>query len=134
MESDSRYSCDVPAPGGTEREIEVDPRQVQEVLAILIDNALKFSPEGSEVKAWYEQDVSQTTFFVADRGPGVPDEDRQKIFERFYQVEGVQHHSKPGLGLGLYVAKRFVEAHGGSIELESRDGGGSLFSFTIPSA
>ncbi len=74
----------------------------------------------------FEQVVS-----VLDRGEGVPDEERLKIFDRFYQVEDVLHHSI-GLGLGLYIATEIVEAHGGRIWCEPREGGGSAFRFSIP--
>jgi signal transduction histidine kinase len=69
---------------------------------------------------------------VSDRGPGVPEDARERVFERFYQVDDVLHHSKPGVGLGLYIARAIVAGHGGSIECLPRDGGGAVFRFTIP--
>jgi K+-sensing histidine kinase KdpD len=67
-----------------------------------------------------------------DRGWGVPEEESEKIFERFYQVGDVKHHSTEGIGLGLHIAREIVEAHGGSIRHEPREGGGSIFRFTLP--
>jgi len=67
-----------------------------------------------------------------DRGIGIPEEHRDRLFERFFQVEDALHHSTPGLGMGLYIAREIVEAHGGIIWYEPRDGGGSTFHFTIP--
>lgn len=110
-----------------------DESKVQAVLAILLDNALKFSA-GRQVEAWFEHLDSQTVFSVADRGIGIPDDDRDLIFERFYQVGLASHHSLPGMGLGLYIARIIVEAHGGWIRVEPRDGGGSVFTFAIPDA
>ncbi len=110
----------------------VDPVRLQEVLAILIENAAKYTPEGETVEIWFEQDDGGTVLTVADRGPGVPEKDRERIFERFYQVEDVMHHSKPGIGLGLHIARYIVDAHGGWIKMEPRDGGGTLFSFMVP--
>lgn len=68
---------------------------------------------------------------VMDRGNGIPAESRTKVFDRFYQVEDALHHSKPGMGLGLYIASQIVDAHGGRVWVEPRDGGGSVFRFTV---
>jgi two-component system, OmpR family, sensor histidine kinase VicK len=68
---------------------------------------------------------------VLDRGMGVPEEARELIFERFYQVEEVKHHSSVGLGLGLYIARQIVEAQDGTIEHVPREGGGSVFRFNL---
>jgi len=69
---------------------------------------------------------------VLDRGEGVPEGERERIFERFYQVGDAEHHSVPGIGLGLYIARRIVEAHGGRLWYEPREGGGSAFRFSLP--
>ena len=64
--------------------------------------------------------------------PGILEPDRERVFEPFYQVEDTLHHSKPGMGLDLYIARRAVDAHGGRIWCEPREGGGSAFKFSIP--
>jgi signal transduction histidine kinase len=69
---------------------------------------------------------------VKDRGPGIPVEDRLLVFEKFYQVEEAMHHSLPGIGLGLYLAREIVQAHGGRIWCTERKGGGSVFRFALP--
>ncbi|MFH1148944.1 MAG: PAS domain-containing sensor histidine kinase [Actinomycetota bacterium] len=120
--------------GGRERAIQVDPHKCEEVLAILIENAIKYSPAGAAVEVRFDQDSSETVFHVEDRGPGVPEEDRERVFERFYQVEDTRYHSIPGLGLGLYIARSIVEAHGGRIGLEPREGGGCAFFFALPNS
>ena len=71
---------------------------------------------------------------MADRGSGIPEDDRERVFERFYQVEDADHHSIPGIGLGLYIARSIMEAHGGWIRVEPREGGGSVFSFGVPNS
>jgi PAS domain S-box-containing protein len=110
-----------------------DPERVKDVLTILLDNAVKYSPPGSEVDVRWERVGDEVVFRVADRGPGIRESDRELVFNRFYQIELVEHHSLPGMGLGLYIAKAYVEAHGGWIRCEERGGGGSTFSFGIPS-
>lgn len=111
--------------------VEIDPEKFLQLLGILLDNAVKFSPEGSPIEIKVERDTDEVTVSVLDRGRGIPGEDRARVFDRFYQVEDVAHHSKPGMGLGLYIASRIVEAHGGAIMVEGREGGGSVFKFTL---
>ena len=67
---------------------------------------------------------------VRTGGKGIPEEAREKVFDRFYQVEDALHHSKPGMGLGLYIARQIADAHGGRIWV-TRDAGGSVFKFTV---
>ncbi|MDY6797096.1 MAG: PAS domain S-box protein [Actinomycetota bacterium] len=117
---------------GKYESIEVDSEKIRGVIGILIDNAMKYSPEESLVHIWCEQTGEETLFHVLDRGIGIPEEEREKIFRRFYQVEDVNHHSLPGMGLGLYIARSLVESHGGWIEVFPGEEGGSLFSFGIP--
>jgi two-component system sensor kinase FixL len=113
--------------------LNADPERIQQVLLILLDNADKFSPAKTDVEIWQERNNGQVVFHVADRGPGIPEADGEDVFERFYQGEDVAHHSMPGMGLGLYIARTIVEAHGGWIKVEPRAGGGSDFCFGIPS-
>ena len=110
----------------------IDVVRLRHVLSILLENAVKFSPEGSTVEVCCATDDGYIVYSVADQGMGVPDNDKERIFERFYQVEDAIHHSLPGTGLGLYIARTVVEAHGGSIKVDPRQEGGSVFSFEIP--
>jgi PAS domain S-box-containing protein len=110
----------------------LDPEKFVRLMVILIDNAVKYSPPGSPVEIQLGQSGTDALVSVLDRGVGIPEQDRSRIFDRFYQSEKVLHHSTPGLGLGLYIGKRIVEAHGGRIWCEDREGGGSVFRFTIP--
>jgi len=110
----------------------VDPERFHDLLVILLDNAVKYSPPGTMVELALEESGQAVTVSVLDRGIGVPPEHREKLFERFYQVEEAQYHSTPGLGLGLFLARQIVEGHGGRLWYEAREGGGSVFRFTIP--
>jgi len=109
----------------------VDATRIHELLVILLDNAVKFSPSHTEIEVRVEAAREGIIVSVLDRGRGVAEESRERIFERFYQVEEAQHHSE-GLGLGLFLARQIVEGHNGRIWHEERPGGGSAFRFFLP--
>lgn len=111
---------------------EADEARLLRLFVILLDNAAKHSPPDQPVELRGHGEGNEMLFSVLDRGPGVPEEERDKVFLRFYKVGGALHHGGPGLGLGLYIGKRIVEEHGGRIWHQPREGGGSVFSFTIP--
>ena len=111
-----------------------DASKLQRVLANLVDNALKFSPAGGQVAVRSGlHSPGMLMLAVSDSGPGVPEEYREKIFQRFSQVPGL-HGRRGGSGLGLAFCRLVVEAMGGKIWLESNRGGGSVFVFTLPVA
>ena len=113
-------------------EWEVDPEKLVDALLILLDNAVHYSPPSSIIRIEVRSSEEGACFSVLDRGTGVPEKDRESIFERFFQLEDSRHHSASGLGLGLYIAGEIVRAHSGRIWYEPREGGGSIFSFVIP--
>ncbi len=100
-----------------------------QVFANLISNALKFTPQGGSIIIRCEKNEDTVIFSVTDTGPGMQKDVLEAIFRRFWQTE---KNSSKGLGLGLYISKSIVEAHGGKIWAESTPGEGSRFSFTIP--
>jgi PAS domain S-box-containing protein len=130
-ERGARNEMIVTSQNGKEQ-IRADRDRLQAVLSILLDNAVKFW-HGEVIDITLEKNGLDTVFSVADRGLGIPEEHRDNVFERFYQVEDAKHHSLPGMGLGLYIAKSIIDAHGGWIRVEDRDKGGSVFVFGIPS-
>jgi signal transduction histidine kinase len=113
-----------PSPGN------FDPDRISQVLINLIGNALKFTPPGGRISVSVEPVGTDLCFAVADSGEGISPEEIKTIFERYAQVKRSDHR---GLGLGLYIARRLVEAHGGRIWVESTAGQGSTFFFSIPS-
>jgi signal transduction histidine kinase len=115
-------------PGGAH--LRCDRSRIEQVLNNLIGNAIKFSPPGSTVSMEVEQDERAVTFKVVDEGEGVLPQEREKIFEPFRR--SATHGNVPGVGLGLYVSKRIVEAHGGVIQLSTSPGRGAAFSIVLP--
>ena len=111
--------------------VDGDERRIKQVIFNLLSNAVKFTPAGGEVDVSATRVNGEFRVSVADTGPGVAPEDRDRIFEEFQQSEtGVGH--REGTGLGLALSKRFVELHGGRIWLESELGHGSTFTFALP--
>jgi PAS domain S-box-containing protein len=111
---------------------EVDPSRMRRVLENLVENAIKFSEKGGEILLTGESMNGNVFINVIDRGCGIPNEDFSRIFEKYYQVSHNRTENTFGIGLGLYIAKKIVEAHGGSISVKSRLGAGSTFTITIP--
>jgi signal transduction histidine kinase len=97
----------------------------------LVSNAIKYSPEGGTITIVTRHEGTNLVVSVRDQGVGIPDEDQAQLFERFYRGSAEGQEVK-GLGLGLYVTRRIVEAHGGEIFVRSKIGQGSEFSFTLP--
>jgi signal transduction histidine kinase len=106
-----------------------DHDRMMQVLANIISNSLKFTPAGGQISVRGERAGNELRFSVTDTGPGIPDNSLEVIFERFWQVG---KNDRRGLGLGLYLSRCIVEAHGGKIRAESTLGEGSAFSFTLP--
>jgi signal transduction histidine kinase len=109
-----------------------DERKVKQVLLNLLSNAVKFTPEGGRIslKASYTDDAVEIA--VTDTGVGIAPEDQAAIFEEFRQVGTDERRKQEGTGLGLTLAKKFIELHSGRIWVESEPGRGSTFTFTLP--
>ena len=109
-----------------------DERKIKQILLNLLSNAVKFTPEGGRIGINARQADGSVEISVSDTGIGISPEDQSKIFEEFRQVGGDYAHKREGTGLGLTLAKKFVELHGGKIWVESEVGKGSTFCFTLP--
>ena len=114
--------------------VRADSGRVGQVLGNLLDNALKFTPEGGEVRvsAVADGEPGFARVAVADNGPGVPADAAERIFERLWQVEDDAGPSRKGLGLGLHICRELVARQGGRIWVDSRPGEGATFAFTLP--
>ncbi|MEW6555561.1 MAG: PAS domain S-box protein [Actinomycetota bacterium] len=113
--------------------VEAEAERIGQVLVILMENAVNYSAHDSLVEVAMDvNEEGKVVISVMDRGVGVPEEHRGRIFERFFQVGDPSYHSSEGIGLGLHIAREIIEAHGGEIWYEPREGGGSIFSFTLP--
>jgi signal transduction histidine kinase len=111
-----------------------DERKIKQILLNLLSNAVKFTPEGGRISINARQTNGSVEISVTDTGIGIAEEDQPKIFEEFRQVGSDNAKKIEGTGLGLTLAKKFVELHGGRIWVESEVGKGSTFVFTLPTA
>ena len=110
-----------------------DRVRLRQVLTNLIDNAVKYSHAGAEVEVRARRDDGAVLISVRDEGPGIPVEQHGVIFEKFGRAE-TPGGSKPGTGLGLFIARSIAEAHGGSLDVASRPNAGTTFTLTLPVA
>jgi len=112
--------------------VEADPKRLVQVVTNLLSNAAKFSPEGDTVDVTLELMGDRVRVGVHDRGPGIPEAFRSRIFSRFAQADSTATRQKGGTGLGLAICKRLIELMHGSIGFEGRPGGGTTFYFELP--
>jgi PAS domain S-box-containing protein len=113
-------------------DIEGDPRRLEQVLNNLLSNAIKYSPEGGRIEITGRSTDEEVVVTVTDQGVGIPFEEQPHIFESFFRGSREYQQQTAGAGLGLYLAKAIVEAHGGQIWVESNPGEGASFSFALP--
>jgi len=121
----TEISADIPP-------VNVDRLRIERVLFNLVENAVKYSPHGGEIKVSVRRDGSELLISVRDTGIGISPENVSKLFQSFERIDAYEQHSIPGLGLGLRVCRLLVEAHGGKIWVDSELDKGSTFSFTLP--
>jgi signal transduction histidine kinase len=111
-------------------EVAVDPTRLRQVFANLLDNALKYTPDGGCVVLRLDREPETVVIRFRDTGPGIPEEEQPRIWDRLYR--GDKSRSQRGLGLGLSLVKAVVEAHGGSVKVQSRPGEGAEFEVRLP--
>jgi two-component system sensor histidine kinase KdpD len=122
-EVDTRIPSDLLVP--------CDPALLEQVLHNLLENATKYTPAGAPITISAVDDRGELVLDVADRGPGVPSADAERVFEKFYRA---REGEGGGVGLGLTICRGIVEAHGGEIRVTDRPGGGAIFRVRLPGA
>jgi signal transduction histidine kinase len=123
------FSCDRGLPP-----IVADPDKVRQVLTNLVDNAVKYSPDGGVVEVQISRSDQAVRFSVSDRGLGIPPGEQRRVFDKFYRLDPNLTRGVEGTGLGLYISRELVRRMNGTLSVESREGEGSRFSFELPVA
>jgi signal transduction histidine kinase len=115
-------------------EAEADPGRIEQVLDNLMSNALRYTPAGGRLVLSAEANGDKVSLRVEDSGAGIPSEELPYIFERFYRADKARQRHEGETGLGLAIARSIVEAHGGSVSVESALGKGTTFTIALPTA
>ena len=113
-------------------QVNADRERIGQVLSNFLNNAIKYCPDSKKIVVDIENDEEMAICSVQDFGIGIRQDQHEKIFERFHRVSGSNLHTYPGLGLGLFIAKEIIERHDGKIWIESEEGKGSIFYFSLP--
>lgn len=116
------------------KSVHADRVRIGQVLTNLITNAIKYSPQSKNIIIEAKQKKNKVRIDIKDFGMGIPKEEQEKIFKRFFRTSDVKHKHISGLGLGLFISSEIIDKHGSSIEVKSTEGKGSTFSFELPVA
>jgi signal transduction histidine kinase len=127
--SDRRFHVSVPS---LQKVVTGDRDRLEQVLGNLLENAVKYSPDGSDITVTVDDKGDTLLTAVCDRGIGIPADELGQVFERFHRGRQVSSTNYGGLGLGLYITKQIIERHGGTIWVESKEGQGTTFFFALP--
>jgi two-component system CheB/CheR fusion protein len=109
-----------------------DRERIGQVITNLLSNAVKYSPKATTITVTSKTDGDVMKISVQDEGYGIPEKDISKIFDRFFRVTANNRDTFPGMGLGLYITDQIIQKHGGTISVQSKEGVGSTFTFTLP--
>lgn len=123
---------DIQHIGQIKKPIHIDKERIHEVIVNLLTNAIKYSPTADKIIVTLSEDEKNATVSVQDFGLGIPKEEKEKVFERFFRVKGKEDLNIKGLGLGLYIVSNIIKQHKGKLWVESTEGRGSTFSFSLP--
>jgi signal transduction histidine kinase len=123
-----QYTISLDAPDTLD--VMADPLRIEQVLSNLVDNAVKYSPVGSEIQVQVREQSQYAELVVRDHGMGIPAEDQHRVFDRYFQARVGEHSS--GMGLGLYISQEIVRHHGGTIAVETPEDGGTRMVVRLP--
>jgi len=126
-----RIQVDVRVDSATET-IEADTTKMHDVLRNLMENAVNYAPDGGRIELGARLDGERVLLTVADDGPGLPETDLERVFERFYRVDKSRTQDPGGTGLGLSIVRHLVELHGGRVKADNRKEGGAVFTISLP--
>jgi signal transduction histidine kinase len=115
-------------------DLQVDPGRITQVLTNILDNALHHTPAGGSITIAARPHAEGVAISISDTGPGLPPDDLERIFDRFYRADAARNRSEGGSGLGLAIARSIIQAHGGQIRADSRPGEGLTVTITLPAA
>lgn len=118
--------------GKTDKQVTIDKDRMRQVLVNILNNAVKYSARADTVIVTLAAQHSKVRISITDFGIGIPKEKREKIFDRFYQVEDAKGYTYSGMGLGLYISKDIIEKHNGQLIVDSEEGKGSTFHIHLP--
>ncbi len=131
LEQPAQHRIELSFPDGFPL-IQGDEARLRQVIDNLLTNAIKYSPAGTTITLGGRYSERNVTVFVRDEGAGIPKQEINKVFDRFYRIDDKLTRSTQGTGLGLYLVKAIIEAHGGEISVKSQVGSGTTFYFTLP--
>jgi signal transduction histidine kinase len=129
---EARHQAVELAVDGSRPRVFGDHRRLEQALVNLVSNAQRFTPDGGRISVSVGGDEASVRWAVTDEGPGIPAEDQPRLFERFFVGGSQRNDRREGVGLGLPTALAIAQAHGGTIEVDSRPGGGSTFALVVP--
>jgi PAS domain S-box-containing protein len=112
--------------------VKVDPEKITLAIGNLLDNALRYTPSGGRVTISLKSDKRKVEFKIQDNGIGIPENQQERVFDKFFRASNAVKMETEGSGLGLFIVKNIIEAHGGEIWFASKEGKGSTFCFTLP--
>lgn len=118
------------ATGSTDADAVFDSKWTEEAIFNLLDNAVKYTPSGGEIRISVTSYELFSAVHIRDTGPGIPEEEQPKVFQRFYR--GMEHQTEEGVGIGLYLVRQIAESQGGYVKVTSEKGMGSTFSLYLP--
>lgn len=132
LANQKNITISVTSPHGSDTQIKIDKEKIQTTIQVILENAILYTSPGGRITISMEEKQSQVLISVADNGMGILEKDKPRIFLQFFRGENVRRKEPQGFGIGLYLAKIFIERHNGAISFESQESKGTKFTVTLP--